>query len=160
MHDIMMKTKASDLLNDIHEIRSIREGTSGGEGYFLNVAPHKIGVTKPLLKSKTDTNGGSMILHSSSITNHGINSGPKQIVEHIKIGLQTICLPIGFGWINIESCLNKIILACPIGRKIIKATRCTIMPNKAKKTRELTVITAVLNTLCHPMQNLMLFINI
>jgi hypothetical protein len=109
------------LLNDIHEIRSIRERLTGGEGYFLNVVPHKINDTEPLLKSKTDKNGGSMILHSSSITNLGINSDPMQIVEHIEIGFQTICLPIGFGWINIESYLNKIILAYPIGIKIIRS---------------------------------------
>jgi len=36
---VMLECKASDLLNDVHEVRSIREGLVGGLGNLLNVMP-------------------------------------------------------------------------------------------------------------------------
>ena len=60
---VLLECKASDLLHDIHEIRSIGEGLVGGLGTLLNVMPQEICHTEPLLKPKANSDGWSMILN-------------------------------------------------------------------------------------------------
>jgi hypothetical protein len=97
-----------------------------------------------------------MILNGSGVANLRINSSPEQIVEHIKIGLQTNCLPISLLRINIHTSFNEISPANTIGIVIIQAKSLTVMMIKPKKLRELTVVTAVVKSVCHPVKYLVL----
>ena len=60
---VLLECTVSDLLNDIHEMRSIREGLVGGLGTLLNVMPQEICHTEPLLKPKANNDGWSRILN-------------------------------------------------------------------------------------------------
>jgi hypothetical protein len=97
-----------------------------------------------------------MILNGSGVANLRINSSPEQIVEHIKIGLQTNCLSISLLRINIQTGFNEISPANTIGIVIIQAKSLTVKMIKPKKPRELTVVTAVVKSICHLVKYLVL----
>jgi hypothetical protein len=101
-----------------------------------------------------------MILNRSGVANLRINSSTEQIVEHIEIGLQTNCLPTSLHQINIHTSFNEISPANTIGIVIIQARSLTVMVIKPKEPRELSIVTAVVKAVYHPVKYLVLWINV
>jgi hypothetical protein len=77
------------LLNDVHDVRSIREMGKWIHRMKHNLVEQELGDRKPRpLSTKANKNPGGVILNMSLVSNLGINGPPKKIVKHPEVRLQ------------------------------------------------------------------------
>jgi hypothetical protein len=152
MRTVKREAMSHNLLDDMHELRSIGQRLVRINSSFLNLEPHKVRDAKAAtISTKANHDLGSIMLNVYSFSNLGIDGVAEQVIEHIEIWLEKSSVAIRMLSRLIHlSCLH-ITLINTIDKNVKQARSLMIITVKTKQAREGPIVTAVVDTLCHPM---------